>query len=602
MSIKAERLLIRAKKLTKKGELEKAKEIYSSILKTSPDNKVAKNELVAIKEAQEKTPTRIQLDEVMKLYSSGLIEESLSAVNLIIQKHPNEPILFNISGACYSEIGPIDSAISNFKKAISLKPDYYEAHYNLAVVFQKNKQIDEAFNSYEKAITIKHAYPQAHNNIGMINLNKRELDSAVKSFEWAIAYNPNYVEAHNNLGAVFQELMLYEKAKQQYEKALSINPKFAQALNNLGATCEIFGLKEQAIENYNKAIDQAPNYTEAHRNLSALKKYKKNDSQINLMESLYSRPNLTLSDKRNLSFALAKVNEDLGNDDKFFKFLNAGNNLRKQELNYSFASSNNFHLSLLKAFKSPPKIITQSDKNKSSIRPIFVVGMPRSGTTLVEQIISSHHEVYGAGELNNLKKITTPIFQEYTNSNRKVISEEDILSLRKGYLNSLLELNFQEKIVTDKMPINFRLIGFILSAIPEAKIVHVKRDARATCWSNYKHYFSSGNGFTFDQEDLTKFYKLYSEIMDFWHKLFPNKIYDLNYEKLTENQKKETEKLLKYCELNWDKKCLEFYKNGRGIKTASASQVRQKMYQGSSDAWKKYESYIEPLISGLEGY
>ena len=128
---------------------------------------------------------------------------------------------------------------------------------------------------------------------------------------------------------------------------------------------------------------------------------------------------------------------------------------------------------MLKAFKSPPKIITQSDKNKSSIRPIFVVGMPRSGTTLVEQIISSHHEVYGAGELNNLKKITTPIFQEYTNSNRKVISEEDILSLRKGYLNSLLELNFQEKIVTDKMPINFRLIGFILSAFPEAKIVLV---------------------------------------------------------------------------------------------------------------------------------
>ena len=157
MSIKAERLLIRAKKLTKKGELEKAKEIYSSILKTSPDNKVAKNELVAIKETQEKTPTRIQLDEVMKLYSSGLIEESLSAVNLIIQEHPNEPILFNISGACYSEIGPIDSAISNFKKAISLKPDYYEAHYNLAVVFQKNKQIDEAFNSYEHAIAINYA-------------------------------------------------------------------------------------------------------------------------------------------------------------------------------------------------------------------------------------------------------------------------------------------------------------------------------------------------------------------------------------------------------------------------------------------------------------
>jgi hypothetical protein len=228
--------------------------------------------------------------------------------------------------------------------------------------------------------------------------------------------------------------------------------------------------------------------------------------------------------------------------------------------------------------------------------------MPRSGTTLVEQIISSHHEVYGAGELNNLKKFATPIFLNHANSNNKVINDEDILSLRNNYLDSLSELNFKEKIMTDKMPINFRLIGFILSAIPEAKIVHVKRDARATCWSNYKHYFSSGNGFTFDQEDLSKFYGLYKEIMDFWHKLFPNKIYDLNYEKLTENQKKETEKLLKYCELDWDKKCLEFHKNDRGIKTASASQVRQKMYQGSSDAWKQYEPYIETLIDGLKSF
>jgi hypothetical protein len=190
----------------------------------------------------------------------------------------------------------------------------------------------------------------------------------------------------------------------------------------------------------------------------------------------------------------------------------------------------------------------------------------------------------------------------YANSNNKVINDEDILSLRNNYLDSLSELNFKEKIMTDKMPINFRLIGFILSAIPEAKIVHVKRDARATCWSNYKHYFSSGNGFTFDQEDLSKFYGLYKEIMDFWHKLFPNKIYDLNYEKLTENQKKETEKLLKYCELDWDKKCLEFHKNDRGIKTASASQVRQKMYQGSSKAWKQYEPYIETLIDGLKSF
>ena len=602
MSLKIERLISRANKLSKKGELDKAKEIYLSILKMSPDNKEANKQLLTLEQIQASNPAKTQLEEVIKLYTSGLLEETINAVNELIKSHPSEPILFNVRGACYSSIGPSDNAINDFKKAISLKPDFAEAHYNLGVIFQKIDQIDNAYNCYENALKLNHAYPQAHNNLGMISLKKRELNSAVKSFEWALAYNPNYVEAHNNLGAAFQELMLYKKAKEQYEKALSINPRFAQALNNLGATCEIFGLKNRALENYNNAIKEDPSYCEAHRNLSAIKKYKKNDPQIHQLESLYSNINLTKPDKKNLSFALAKVYEDLGENEKFFKFLNEGNNLRKQELNYSFASSNNFHLSLLKAFKSPPKIISQNEKNKSTIRPIFVLGMPRSGTTLVEQIISSHHEVYGAGELNNLKKFATPIFLSHANSNNKVINDEDILSLRNNYLDSLSELNFKEKIMTDKMPINFRLIGFILSAIPEAKIVHVKRDARATCWSNYKHYFSSGNGFTFDQEDLSKFYGLYKEIMDFWHKLFPNKIYDLNYEKLTENQKKETEKLLKYCELDWDKKCLEFHKNDRGIKTASASQVRQKMYQGSSEAWKQYEPYIETLIDGLKSF
>jgi len=149
------------------------------------------------------------------------------------------------------------------------------------------------------------------------------------------------------------------------------------------------------------------------------------------------------------------------------------------------------------------------------------------------------------------------------------------------------------------MPMNVRLLGFILSAIPEAKIVHLKRDPMATCWSNYNHYFTEGNGFSFDQEDLAKFYNLYLEIIDYWHKLFPKKIYDLCYEDLTNNQEKETRGLLKYCDLEWDKNCLDFHKNNRGVLTASSAQVRKKIYQGSSEAWKEYEKYLKPMIEGL---
>ena len=158
------------------------------------------------------------------------------------------------------------------------------------------------------------------------------------------------------------------------------------------------------------------------------------------------------------------------------------------------------------------------------------------------------------------------------------------------------------------MPLKFQYIGFILSAFPEAKIVHLKRDARATCWSIYRRYFFRvGNGWcnhgwAYNLEDLAGFYGLYTDLMDFWHQTFPDKIYDLCYEELTTNQGEETRKLLDYCELNWDENCLNFYTTKRAVKTASALQVRQKMYQGSSEAWKKHEAYLQPLIKGLSSY
>ena len=150
---------------------------------------------------------------------------------------------------------------------------------------------------------------------------------------------------------------------------------------------------------------------------------------------------------------------------------------------------------------------------------------------------------------------------------------------------------------------NFRNIGFILSAFPEAKIIHLKRDARATCWSIYKNNFhQKGIGYGNNLDDLAGFYGLYTDLMDFWHQTFPDKIYDLCYEDLTTNQEEETRKLLEYCELDWDENCLNFHKNKRAVKTASSLQVRQKMYQGSSEAWKQHEVYLEPLIKALDSY
>jgi hypothetical protein len=317
------------------------------------------------------------------------------------------------------------------------------------------------------------------------------------------------------------------------------------------------------------------------------------------MQSLLSMSNLSQSDRTHLCFALAKVNEDLGKQDELFEFLHEGNRLRKEELNYSLDNSQNLISTVKKMFSSTLSLSYEP----STIQPVFIVGMLRSGTSLVEQIIASHHAVYGAGELNTLADLIEPILRDHLAKDEYKLSEKTFLSIRQQYLEALSGFNVAENVITDKMPLNCQYIGFILSAFPEAKIVHMKRDARATCWSIYKHYFrSAGNGWAYNLDDLAGFYGIYSNIMDFWHQTFPDKIYDLCYEDLTTNQEEETRKLLEYCELGWDENCLNFHTSRRAVKTASALQVRQKMYQGSSEAWKKYEAYLEPLIKALSSY
>jgi hypothetical protein len=297
------------------------------------------------------------------------------------------------------------------------------------------------------------------------------------------------------------------------------------------------------------------------------------------------------------------VYENLRNQEELFEFLHEGNRLRKKELNYSLEKSQNLSSTVRELFSPPPSDIEKSlSYDPSTKRPIFIVGMPRSGTTLVEQIISSHHAVYGAGELTTLPKVIGPIARDHLTQNTN-LSDSNLLSIRQQYLDALSRFEAPENVITDKMPLNFQYIGFILSAFPEAKIVHLKRDARATCWSIYKcHFKNKGNGFSYNLDDLTGFYGLYVEQMDFWHKLYPGKIFDICYEDLTTDQEEETRKLLEYCELDWDENCLNFHKNKRAVQTASSLQVRQKMYQGSSEVWKKHESYLQPLIKALSSY
>ena len=540
-----------------------------------------------------------KINSVIALYSNGQIEKAIEGVEALIKDYPNEALLHNISGAFYQAIGQLNESLDSFEKAITINSDYAEAHYNLGFTLQQLGQLEAAMKSYEQAIAIKHAYPNAHNNLGAIHQELGKLDAAVKSYEQAIAIKPDYADAYNNLGNALRELGQFDAGVDSLKKAIAIKPDFAQAQNNLGISFQERSQVDDAVKQYEKAIALQPDYVSAHHHLSVLKKYTASDPQIAQMQSLLSTSNLSQSDRTHLCFALAKVNEDLGKQDELFEFLHEGNRLRKEELNYSLDNSQILISIIKKMFSSTLSLSYEP----STIQPVFIVGMLRSGTTLVEQIIASHHAVYGAGELNTLADLIEPILNDHLAKDQYKLSEKSFLSIRQEYLEALSRFNVPEDVITDKMPLNCQYIGFILSAFPEAKIVHIKRDARATCWSIYKHYFSSaGNGWAYNLDDLAGFYGIYSNIMDFWHQTFPDKIYDLCYEDLTTNQEEETRKLLEYCELDWDENCLNFHTSKRAVKTASALQVRQKMYQGSSEAWKKHEEYLQPLIKALSSY
>jgi len=541
---------------------------------------------------------RAEIESVFLLYNNGRIQEAINLIKVLNESYPNVPLLFNLLGACYKSLGNLDAALQMFETATNIKPDYAEAFFNQGVILKELSKLNEAIDCFQKAIAILPNYPDAHNNLGNALEDLGQREAAIESYEWAISYKVDYAQAYLNLGILFSKFDPI-KAVDYYKKAIVIDPNHDAAYFNLASTYRHLGLKNEAIVAYEKVIEIKPDYADAHKNLSALKKYNKNDSQILKMESLLSKRDLNESDKIILNFALAKVNEDLGNDDDFFKFLNKGNKLRKKELNYTFNKDKNLILKIKEAFKVSLHQVKKSPNKKSTLKPIFIVGMPRSGTSLVEQIISSHNKVYGAGELEFLGKIMASGLKEFID-NKNSFTEKTIVSIREQYLNSLSSLSASESFITDKMPLNFRFVGFILSAFPEAKIIHLNRDPMATCWSIYKHYFkSNGNGYAHNYKDLAAYYFLYKDLMVFWNNLYPDKIYDISYEELTINQEDETRKLLKYCELDWDENCLDFHANTRAVKTTSALQVRQRMYQGSSEAWKKYEIYLQPLIDEL---
>jgi tetratricopeptide (TPR) repeat protein len=547
-------------------------------------------------------PAPSQVQELISIYTQGKLEEALTQGAALIAEFPRAAVLHNIVGAANMGLKRLDTALQNYRQALEINPRYAEAHNNMANALRDKGDLEAAIASYQEAIRLKPDYAEAHNNIGTVLLAQGQAAAAIASFGRALELKPDYATASNNMAAAHNGLGLelreqgdFAGAAAHYRTAIKFNPAHFGIYNNLGHVLHVQGDLAGAIENLERALKLDPGNVRVHRNLSVIRKYKAGDPQIDQMRKIAAQENLSPPDKIQLGFALGKACDDIGEVDEAFTWFSLGNRLRKEELGYDILSDlRQFNL-IKESFAQLP---APPPGGQAGHRPVFILGMPRSGTTLVEQILASHSAVFGAGELSlawdSLKTAGWP----------PRLSDDGYLSrFREEYLQGLSALGVSETFVTDKMPLNFRWIGFILSSMPEAVVVHARRDARATCWSVFKHYFSGkGNHYSYDLADAVAYYKMYADMMDFWHEKFPGRIYDLSYEELTQNQEEETRKLLRHVGLDWEDACLEFHKSDRVVLTNSSTQVRQKMYGGSSEGWKKYEKHLGAMIEGLKGY
>jgi len=418
--------------------------------------------------------------------------------------------------------------------------------------------------------------------------------------------DPTFLEAQMNLADSYQLAGDIERAGKVYRRVISDHQDFVIAIYMLGNILKSQGKLEEASAFYQQAMAQKPDYTQAHFTYSGIHKYKdRSDPHIGSMLTLYQKDTLNIESRIHLAFALAKAHEDIGDYRQAFEYLKSGNDLRFEEFNYDIESDKALIQNIIRIF-SKEAISKLRIHAESSNRPIFIVGMPRSGTSLVEKIIASHSDVYGAGELETMFALGTSCFLaeigNYEYQPLDSYAESTFEMVGKSYLEQIALLDNQAIRVTDKMPFNMMMIGLIRIALPNAKIIHCVRDAKDTCLSIFKQNFTTGNyRFAYNLKTVAQFHNEYTKLMKHWHESMPGTIYDVSYESLTQNPEHEIRELLSACGLEFQESCVNFEKTDAVVKTASAFQVRQPMYTSSVRLWEKYQQFLGPMLDELQG-
>ena len=436
------------------------------------------------------------------------------------------------------------------------------------------------------------------NNMGTTYHKMSKFDDSEKQFLKALEVNPNYINALNNLANLKKDLNFIDDAIDLYKKSISINSNLLDVHFNLAGIYQSLGDYDQCKIHLEKILELNPDFTQADRMIANITKYKKDDPHFKKMLEKIENPKLKDNQLLQLYFGLGKSFEDIKDYKNSFFNYKKGNDIKKKLTSYDIDKDINIFSNIKSFFKNFQNTTTNANNRKI----IFILGMPRSSTSLVEQILSSHYDVYGGGELDFISRITNKYF---LNKNQNISFEninglkKNLVSAQNEYLKFISHFDKTSSVFTDKAPENFRYIGFIKMFLPNSKIINCKRNSMDVCWSNYKNYFPAGLNFSNNLGDLANYYNEYESMMKFWNKKFPDQIYDLNYENLVNDSEIQIKKLLKFCELQFDSNCLKHEKNKRLIKTVSFNQARKPIYKTAIKSSENFKEYLGELTNGL---
>ncbi len=603
------------------------------------------------------------IEQGLYCHRKGNFDEAETIYREVLGLDPNQPDALHLLGVLTHSRGNSSASVELISKAISIRPKFPEAYCNLGVSLEALNRLPESVTAFKEALNIKPNYMEAYFNLGNLHLKLDEPDAAIINYETALKINPDNVDIILNLGNAWSAKGDHTKAISYYKSALKIDPSSAEAYVNLGnslkdsgdLTNAIYNLKcalqlqphlgaihmkigkifsdqnnlKAAIKCFQDGVRLLPDDFDAHLILgqafatlgdlkSAIGRIKRSlklnptlevgyyeyfriaavsasDPILHKARKLLKSAKISDAGRMYLNFALGYAELKLGEESKAMGYLIKANAIRKEYSDYDIRIDEELFKSIKKYFGKTNLEKLDRKSVSSAPRPIFIVGMPSSRAILLEQIISSHPKIYSGGELAFLKEAIDKTAWKTEKDKGRIFTD-----IRVSYLQKL-SLVSDSSIITDIMGLNFRWIGFIIESLPEAKIIHIKHSAPAICWSTFKTFFAAdGLKFAFDLEDIGKYYALYDNIMDFWHKKYPEKIFDVDDEGLNTNFFYNIEGLFEFLELHRDSDTANFYNTDLSKMIESYNLAHPPKHPNTQNDWIHYKKWLTPMLNILD--